>query len=236
LHYAGSLVEQIRGTPRQEIATHTFSHFYAGEGQSREEFGADLQAAVEIAARRGVTLRSIVFPRNQHNPEYDSTLLEFGIRAYRGNPRGYAWRFDTASQSRARAKRAMRLLESYTPLSGSATHSWTDVMQPSGLADVRASYPLRPYTPELRALDPLRLGRIRSSLRQAAKRGEILHLWWHPHNFGTYTEENLGFLTAVLTEVDRLRRDEGLVSITMAEAAERAAGSVAGATKEKAPL
>src|SRR5690606_35067847 len=31
IHYAPSLIARIRETPRQELATHTFSHYYCGD-------------------------------------------------------------------------------------------------------------------------------------------------------------------------------------------------------------
>ena len=33
-------------------------------------------------------------------------------------------------------------------------------------------------------INSLRLNRIKNEIIQAAKAGEIYHLWWHPHNFG----------------------------------------------------
>lgn len=221
LHFAGSLIELIRATPRQEIATHTFSHFYCGEeGGTAEAFRADLQAAVSIAARWGLALKSIVFPRNQHNPRYDDVLLEAGIVAYRGNPPSRAWRFTDGAEGRALRKRAVRLADSYAGVTGPGTTPWSYVLRPSGLADVRASYPLRPHDPKLRPLQALHLRRIRHSLRHAARNREIFHLWWHPHNFGIHTDENLAFLRQVLEEWDRLRRDQGMTSMAMVEVAE----------------
>ena len=70
-HYAPSLISLIQTGPRQEIATHTFSHYYCLEpGQGREAFSADIASAVAIARDRGIDITSIVFPRNQVNPDY----------------------------------------------------------------------------------------------------------------------------------------------------------------------
>lgn len=223
LNFAGSLIERIRSTPRQEIATHTFSHYYTGEkGQNQETFSADLDAALALAARRGIELRSIVFPRNQYNPLYDCILIEKGITAFRGNPISYAWRFADNRESRGAPKRALRLLESYLGVTGAGTTPWSRVLQPNGLSNVRASYPLRPYVPKLKLLDPIRLRRIENSIRYAASNGEILHIWWHPHNFGRYTDENLRFLRDVLECLNRGRAEEAMLSLTMAEVAEKA--------------
>lgn len=223
VHFAGSLIERIQATPRQEIATHTFSHFYCGErGQDEMSFRADLDAALMIAARRGIKLRSIVFPRNQHNPAYDDILLEKGLTAYRGNPRSYAWRFADGKESRSATRRAARLLDAYLSLDGPGTTPWDEILQPNGLANVRASYPLRPYRRGLKALDSLRLRRIGQSIRHAAREREIFHLWWHPHNFGTHLEQNLMFLREVLAQAEQCRRKHGMVSRTMAEVDEMA--------------
>lgn len=218
LHFAPSLIDRIRATPDQEIATHTFSHFYCLErGQSKEAFRADLQAARAIAARHGIVLRSIVFPRNQHNPAYDEVLLENGITAYRGNSHSWPWRFDDGNQSRTLSSRMVRLLDAYLNVTGRGTTRWSMVLQPSGLSDVRASFPLRPFRPCLKLLDPARFARIRTSIRHAARNHEIFHLWWHPHNFGHGIQQNMDFLRRVLEEVNRCRRTEGMLSLTMAQ-------------------
>jgi peptidoglycan/xylan/chitin deacetylase (PgdA/CDA1 family) len=216
LHFAPNLIELIQGVPHQEIATHTFSHYYCGEkGQDRETFRADLEAACAIAAGRGLRLRSIVFPRNQHNPIYDDILLENGITAYRGNPTSYAWRLADGAEGRAPGRRAVRLLDTYLNLTGPGTTRWAEVLEPAGLSNVAASFFLRPFRPGLSAFDTLRLERIRRSVRYAAQKREIFHLWWHPHNFGNYLEENLNFLRSILEEVDRCRREYAMVSLTM---------------------
>jgi hypothetical protein len=111
LHFARSLVEAIERSPGQELATHTFSHYYCLEPeQTAEEFTADLKAAVAIASARGATLRSIVFPRNQHNPAYSDVLRALEIRAYRGNPTSWMWRFESGDESVTRTKRLARLV------------------------------------------------------------------------------------------------------------------------------
>src|SRR5689334_22371202 len=87
LHFGRSLLEIIRETPRQEIGSHTFSHYYClEEGQNAASFRADLESAQRIAAATlGVTLRSLVLPRNQFNPEYAAVVWEAGFICYRGN-------------------------------------------------------------------------------------------------------------------------------------------------------
>lgn len=54
LHYACSLVDLIGSTLGQELASHTFSHYYCYEpGQTPEDFLADLMAARNFAKAAG---------------------------------------------------------------------------------------------------------------------------------------------------------------------------------------
>jgi peptidoglycan/xylan/chitin deacetylase (PgdA/CDA1 family) len=219
LHFAPSLVELLARTPGQEVATHTFSHYYCLEpGHGREAFAADLGSAVRIAASRGVVLRSIVFPRNQHNPAYDDLLRDAGIVCFRGAQKGWMYRPGAEVAGTPRV-RAARMADTYLPLVWPETFRWDEVARPDGLCNVAASRFLRPYRPRLRGLDFVRLRRVQGGLQRAAERGEIFHLWWHPHNFGTHLDENLDFLRRVLDRFAALRHTHGMQSLTMAQTA-----------------
>ena len=146
LHYAFSLIEHIRVRSKQEIATHTFSHYYCQEpGDTPEAFAADLRSAVAIARYHGIDVRSIVFPRNQFRSGYEELLKDAGIVCYRGNEPNWMYRPRPRSQETL-AVRAPRLLDHYVPLSGPKVVRWDEILQPSGLCDVRSSMFLRPYS------------------------------------------------------------------------------------------
>ena len=122
-HFGRSLVELIAKTPHQEVATHTFSHYYCLEpGQDLTAFRADLDAAQRAAASLGLALKSIVFPRNQVCPAYFAALRDAGIEAYRGNP-GSPLYAASGKSGNTLAKRAGRLADSYVNLSGTPRHS-----------------------------------------------------------------------------------------------------------------
>ena len=97
------------------------------------------------------------------------------------------------------------------------------------MAEMKASYPynipasrfLRPYSPKLKALESLRLKRIKDDITYAAQNGLTYHLWWHPHNFGVNIEENLAFLTAILKHFQYLQQTHAMESVTMAELSEQ---------------
>lgn len=225
LHYAPGLIGAIRDCPGQELATHTYSHYYCLEpGQTRDAFAADLASARVAAAAYGVTLRSIVFPRNQYNPAYDDLLREAGIVCYRSNEPGWLYDYHNPRFGNGRAQRALRKVDAYLNVSGSNLTPWADVATGGGLCRVGSSRFLRPYSRRMRHLEPLRLRRISAGLRAAAERKEIYHLWWHPHNVGKDLEENMAFLRRVLDEFAACRKTLGMRSLTMAGVAEVAIG------------
>jgi hypothetical protein len=218
-HLAGSLVDLIGASAGQEVGSHTFSHYYCLEnGQTEATFRADLASAQAIALRRGLHLSSLVMPRNQWNPAYAATVLNAGFRCIRGPQHSWSHRARPGGRQSI-LHRGARLGDSYIGISPPPTTDWDDVLLPSGLCDVPASAFLRPYDPALRRLEPLRLARLRSGMRHAAKHGRIFHLWWHPHNFSQHQSENFAVLEQVLDEFDRLAAGEGMQSLTMADVA-----------------
>ena len=53
-HFAPYLIDKIHNYKNQEIGTHTFSHYYClEEGQSKEEFSSDIEAAIMMAKNNG---------------------------------------------------------------------------------------------------------------------------------------------------------------------------------------
>jgi phosphosulfolactate synthase len=218
-HFAPSLIRRIADTPGQEIGTHTFSHYYCLEpGQSVDDFRADLECAQGVArAKIGRAAESIVFPRNQITDESLGVCRDLGLVAYRGNLDHWAYRADRRDATQSSLRRALRLADSYAPLTGTNVHAG----RPAAAlpVDVPASRYLRPYFPALRRFEPLRLQRIAGALERAATTGATFHLWWHPHDFGDHLDANLAFLRRVLVRFARLRDRYGMESLTMAEAA-----------------
>jgi peptidoglycan/xylan/chitin deacetylase (PgdA/CDA1 family) len=215
-YYGLSLIRRILGYPAQEVGTHTFSHFYClEEGGNVEAFRADLEAARAAAAHLGVSLSSIVFPRNQVSPAHLAVSREFGLRAFRGNER--VW-FHRARRDREQNLliRGCRLADSYLPLAGAHDREPALV---GGMVDVPASRFLRPVSSNA-ALERLRLWRVTSAMETAARRRTLFHLWWHPHNFGVDLQENLAFLGKILDHFRILQDRYGMRSMTMAAVAD----------------
>lgn len=223
LHYAGSLINLIRHTPGQEIGCHTFCHYYCLEqGQTVEAFEADLQTAIRIAAYKGISLKSLVFPRNQFNDEYLRVLQQNGFTSYRGNEQ--SWMYAARNrQDESLFRRMCRLLDAYINLSGHNIYNWENLSKGGPLYNIPASRFLRPYSHKLSSLEKLRLRRILNDMTAAAKKGAIYHLWWHPHNFGVNLQQNVSFLRSILIHYQQLRRTYAFESLTMSEVAAKSA-------------
>ena len=220
-HFAPKSIELIASYQNQEVATHTFSHYYClEEGQDKKAFYSDLIASKEKAKEMGINLTSLVFPRNQYNEDYLEVIKQANITSYRGNERG--WMYDASSEEEKKTptKRLLRILDSYINLSGEHTYKLEDIAKQTPY-NIPASRFLRPYSSKLSFLDTLRLKRIKESMTYAAKNSELFHLWWHPHNFGTFTQENLNFLENILKHYKQLEAEYGFETLTMSEVSQR---------------
>jgi peptidoglycan/xylan/chitin deacetylase (PgdA/CDA1 family) len=218
-HFAPSLIDRIAKRRGQEIASHSFSHYYCLEpGQTEEEFEADLKSAIAIAANAGYTLRSYVFPRNQVNPPYLAALRRSGILAYRGNEPIEVRKAGSFAEQRRPHKRIARLLDTYADIYGPLTVARTTS---SELLSVPASRYFRAYRPAFGLLEPCLLQRISNAMRYAAEHAEVFHLWWHPEDFAAHFDRNLRVLHSVLDQFVEFRKRYGMVSMSMADLAQQ---------------
>jgi len=219
-HFAPQLLNNIRDNPGHEIGTHTFSHYYCLEqGQTIDAFRNDLKSAILVAEKSGITLTSLVFPRNQFNDEYLNVCREFGIICYRGNE--HSWLYKAKSgENESKVRRAVRLLDSYINISGHNCYSDEYLLSKIPI-DIPSSRFLRPYTAKLKLLESLRLNRIKTSMTYAAKNNLTYHLWWHPHNFGVNQTENFDFLENILAHYQYLNSTNNFQSFTMSGLAKK---------------
>lgn len=217
-NYGYDRLIKLKKAKNHEICSHTFSHYYCLEdGQNKASFSKDLESAISIASKENIVFKSIIFPRNQHNVEYDEILLKNGIQVYRGNEK--AWYYNPKKgKDDTLIRRMFRLIDTYINISGHNTFS-LNLLEKERLINVPSSRFLRPYNPRFKILEFLRLRRIKRSMSYAAKKGELFHLWWHPHNFGAYQDENFDFLEKILKHYQKLKIKYNFTSCTMKKAA-----------------
>ncbi|MBC7140425.1 MAG: polysaccharide deacetylase family protein [Defluviimonas sp.] len=212
-YFGASLVDAIRKSPGQELGTHTMSHYYCLEdGQTLTAFEADLVAAKKLAEQRRISLKSIIFPRNQFTQAHLQVCARHGVTHYRGNPTGWAYRAAKGAEQTP-AKRALRLVDAYSGVLGSQTFA----PGRDDPVDVSASRFLRPCAGKLAAFHPLHLGAIKRGMTDAAKAGAGYHLWWHPHNFGRNLDTNMAGLNIIIDHFAMLRDRYGMTSLAMGD-------------------
>lgn len=215
-HFTPNLINSILKCKGQEIATHTFSHYYClEEGQTIEQFNEDITKAVEVARKKDISIKSIIFPRNQCCAEYLTVLNNVGIECYRGNESGWMYRAST-QQENSILQRAFRLLDVYINISGHNTYSINKCAKRKPY-NFPSSRFLRPYENKLAFAERLRLKRIKSSMKDAAVNKKTFHLWWHPHNFGNNITQNMDFLNEIMKYYQILHEKYGMQSLNMDE-------------------
>lgn len=212
--YGSSLVEQIAGTPGQEIGSHTFCHYYCREaGQTTQQFQADIVSAKAIAEAHGFHLKSVVLPRNQCEPEYTDVLTNLGFTAYRDEENDWI-------HEKVKFRPLMRLLrlaDVYLPLTGQGGYV---PRVENGIVNLVGSRMYKPYFKPLAFLEGLKIRRIKKQMLHAAKTGKTFHLWWHPHNVGAHTNLHMRQLEEIFRYYDELKEKYAMRSLNMGEAAQ----------------
>lgn len=214
LFFAPEIIREINNCHGQEIATHTYSHYYCLEqGQDLESFKQDLSIALRLAKESGIEITSLVFPRNQINSEYLKVCADLGINNVRSNPDTWYW--EDTNKDGLKTK-IVRTADAYLPL-GKKTYAYSDLIPLTGLPlKQKASRFFRPVESNS-LLRKLKINRIKKEMEYAARNGEIYHLWWHPHNFGEKPKESIKDLKVLIHHFVELRSKFGIQSLNMME-------------------
>jgi len=212
-HFGYSLVDQISQVDGMELASHSFSHFYALE--PRVNFNAyhdDLTASISTLSRFGKSISSAVFCRNQYDLEHIDVLKKCGFIQYRGNEL-HNLNSITHDDPHDLKRRVLRNIDSYMNLTGfNLSIANIDC---SGMLNIPSSAFLRPYISPF--TDYLKINRIMSSMEHAAIQGYGYHLWWHPENFGKNIDRNINSLELILKFYCALNQKYGMKSLSMSE-------------------
>ena len=223
IYFAQELVKNIENDPLHEVGTHTFCHYYCHEkGQNIQDFKADIESAIAIAKALNIETKSIVFPRNQVQQDYLKVCEDLGIETYRGN----CW-FNFNNDARKLILKEyglilLRVIDSYFNISGSNSFKLKDHnTKDAKLINIPASRFLRPYNSRLKFIESLKVRRIKKAMTKAAKRNEVYHLWWHPHNFANNIEENFNNFSSILKHYKKLNAKYNFESITMQKLGEQ---------------
>ncbi|HTL10195.1 MAG TPA: hypothetical protein VL307_18095, partial [Chitinophagaceae bacterium] len=218
-HFAPATVRKIQDAAGQELATHTFSHFYCLELQDHPlAFEADLQAAKLAAHHFNNVPRSMVFPRNQYNSQYLKRCYEQGITAVRTNPSATFWR-PVTNKGAGIFRKLIRTADAYVQVSRQrSSYPLSEIVcKPGEPLQLKASRFLRPWNTKYPFVHHWLLQRICREMKIAAALGECYHLWWHPENFGDHPKENMAGLRVLLEQYKQCANRYGMQSWNMAE-------------------
>ena len=215
--YGRSLVEKL-AEAGQEVGCHAFTHAIFGDpGCSEAVADAELARAVAVAAELGITLRSMVFPRNIEGHVH--LLKRHGFHCWRGQEPIWYRRTGTPVPL-TRLAHLADVLRAARPVTVVPTQD------DQGLWNIPASAVFAPVDGARRFI-PMRqrVRRAQKGIDAAEARGEICHLYIHPINFATDPDRMLHGLDRVLAHAAR-RRDAGALDIlSMGEIAASAAAA-----------
>jgi len=211
--YAPDIVEWIRRTRvRHEIGSHSFGHIYYGDPECTPSVAlADLNAALEIAARQGILLKSFVFPRNQVG--HLDILKRFGLRSYRGAEPPL---IRTENRVLQRAVHFLDQLLALRPRAVRAEEALPGLWNLPGNHFFIARDGMRRMIPMAS-----RVLKGKRGITHAVKTGGLYHLWFHPFNLNEDTEAMLSGLAEIFEYAYRMREQGLLEILTMDDYARR---------------
>jgi peptidoglycan/xylan/chitin deacetylase (PgdA/CDA1 family) len=202
--YAPDIVEWIRHARiRHEIGSHSFGHICYGDPECTPSVAvADLNAALEAAARQGIVLKSFVFPRNQVG--HLDVLKRFGLRAYRGAEPPL---IRTDNRLLKRAVRYLDHLFALQPRDVRAEEALPGLWNLPGNHSFIARDGMRRMIPMAS-----RVLKGKRGIAHAVKTGGLYHLWFPPFNLNKDTEAMMSGLARIF-EYAHLMREQGLLEI-----------------------
>lgn len=208
--HAPDIVEAIeKSSIRHDIGSHGYAHPYF-HSLPRADVRIDLERARAAQLRRGHTMTSFVFPRNQ--VAHLDLLAEFGVKVFRSIDQGLL------RATEAVAPRARPLVNLLEKALAAPVPTVRPLRREFGLIELPSSLLLMSRGGIRSLVRPQAMRRkLLGGLRRAASKKEVFHLWFHPSNF--YREEDLQFelLEATLTEARRLERAGDVKTMTMSD-------------------
>ncbi len=210
MFFASDLVKMIIDDSH-ELASHTYSHIYLNDqGVSCVDIKNDINLQIDVFSKFALKPRSLVFPRNYHSDLYLDIASQFGITCFRGTQSG--WLHNKGHNAPlGRIGRLLRYMDSYAIPFG--LNAVDPELHHTNLVRLPASIFLRPHINDI--LDNMHLLKIMRLMTLAAERGQDVHIWWHPHNYGADIDRNIANLNRILKHYVRLRDDYGMKSVTM---------------------
>lgn len=209
--YGADIVDLIRSHPKQEIGSHSFSHIIFGHpGCSSQCAEDEIVQCVSLAEKKGIKLRSFVFPRNRVG--HLSLLKKFGFTSYRGENTRYQFLFLGSR---------LRTGDYFLPI----TPKVYKPQRSNGLVNIPESLyffsarGIRRYVSK-----GIRFKKIKQGIDEAIVKGAVFHLWTHPTDFADDTERLLLEFEEIMKYVSAKEKEGKLSVLTMQQIARQVSG------------
>ena len=199
-------------SPRNSFSFIQPSLFQSEPGITNQDISNDFRLFENISFQNNISCKSFIFPRNQVNDIALKELKKHEFKTYRGNLQNFIQK-DGHKDSQSLFFKLIRFGDSYIQISKDLSYKNS---ANENLLNVPGSLFLRPVnskTPYV--LNKMHIKRIKKSMTIAAQNKETFHLWWHPHNFGNSTDDNLLNLRDILEHYTVLSNEHGMTSKNM---------------------
>lgn len=208
--YGRDIVQQILDCKvKQEIGCHSFSHISAKDpGCSRACFDSEISACQAEAKKLGITLESFVYPGNKIN--YLNVLSEHGFLTYRG----------FAPDNWNRWPRILTKLYFQLRYFYPIPPPLVLPIEENGIWNLPMSYYYPTTYPWKRLVQGMsRVYTVKQSLKRAAKKRRMFHLWFHPFELARNPDKIFREMESIFVTVCSLREKGLLENPTMRELA-----------------
>ncbi len=208
IRYKG-LIEQIKEAKvNHELATHTYNHIFMHQVKDKELVKADLSAAKALARLHNYELESIVFPQNQVG--HLDVMKEQGIKIYRGVDKFWYRHYPKFLQ------KVIRQFDTLLPISPTVVEA---NLEENGMVKIPGSMLFRASHLGWKKWIPVKTYERKAlkGLEEATRQKKILHLWFHPFNFGYKMQAHLHSFEQVLKKATVLRDQGKLEILTLKE-------------------
>jgi hypothetical protein len=162
-------LEMVRNNPAHEISCHSLRHSNFDQDHLQEaDVELEMQGICAIAKKRQVDLKTFIFPRNKVG--FLDQLCQNGFIGYR----------DKINTAKGLVRRMHSLASEFNVFEKSQPKTTTKknemVVIPSGYF-FNWRFGARRCIPKA-----LTVAKWKSAIDAACKSGEVVHLWFHPHN------------------------------------------------------
>jgi peptidoglycan/xylan/chitin deacetylase (PgdA/CDA1 family) len=203
-----ALAEMVE-SPLFEIASHTFTHFYAlkaSDALIKKEFEAFRRI---LKDKTGEVATSLVMPKNQMTPAALAVAADYGITVVRMNPDSWLYRPVNRAGVLAKVIRLLRFADTFVPLLELFIDRSRNVTEISNVKVNKGPYFVRPLL-RFGFLNWLHRQRLKIGFHYCALRKMDCHFWSHPHNFGANPDAAMDNFSKLLIWL-KAKETKGLV-------------------------